>query len=219
MDRWLEEFAKTAFQRSSDTAHDLKTPLNIAVLNLELLRMRVRKLLPGEEDARITACVGAVDFELRRLARIFDAYFVYTKPPADQPPRPVDVASLFREEGKRAGIELDSMVAATVLSDEKRMRDLARLLFEGCRSVFGSTFKAGHERVAGFYRLHCYGRPAAEPFELSTVFKCYYTDRSGNSELALATARLIAETYGGNLLGTVRKEDVELELTLPLGEP
>src|ERR1017187_9561928 len=102
MDRWLEEFAKTAFQRSGDTAHDLKTPLNIAVLNLELLRMRIRKLLPGDEDAKVTAYASSVDFELRRLARIFDAYFIYITPPRqDHPPRPTDVAVFFRQEGER----------------------------------------------------------------------------------------------------------------------
>jgi len=42
MEPWLESFARAIFARSS--AHDLKTPLNVAVLNLELLRMRLRKL-------------------------------------------------------------------------------------------------------------------------------------------------------------------------------
>ena len=34
MEPWLEKFARANFLRSADTAHDLKTPLNIAVLNL-----------------------------------------------------------------------------------------------------------------------------------------------------------------------------------------
>ena len=40
MDPWLEHLARANFRRSADTAHDLKTPLNVAVLNLELVRMR-----------------------------------------------------------------------------------------------------------------------------------------------------------------------------------
>ena len=52
MERWLEHFALASFRRSADTAHDLKTPLNVAVLNLELLRMRIRKLAGDVEDER-----------------------------------------------------------------------------------------------------------------------------------------------------------------------
>src|SRR5512138_3821911 len=80
MDRWLERFAETAFLRSADTAHDLKTPLNIAVLNLELLRMRLKKLLE-DEDPKIEAYASALETELRRLAQIFDAFFILSSPP------------------------------------------------------------------------------------------------------------------------------------------
>ena len=50
MDPWLENFARRRFRRSGDTAHDLKTPLNVAVLNLELLRMRIAKLASASDD-------------------------------------------------------------------------------------------------------------------------------------------------------------------------
>src|SRR5512141_654401 len=55
MESWLESFARANFARSGDTAHDLKTPLNVAVLNLELLRMRLRKLA-GSDDEKVTNC-------------------------------------------------------------------------------------------------------------------------------------------------------------------
>ena len=60
MEPWLENFARANFQRSADTAHDLKTPLNVAVLNLELLRMRVRKI-GGEEDEKLGEYMRAID--------------------------------------------------------------------------------------------------------------------------------------------------------------
>ena len=69
MDGWQENFAKVVFLRSSDTAHDLKTPLNIAVLNLELLRMRVRKLTEEQDDPKLIEYSGAIELELRRMAR------------------------------------------------------------------------------------------------------------------------------------------------------
>ena len=81
MEPWLESFARTGFRRSSDTAHDLKTPLNVAVLNLELLRMRVAKLAESTSDEKIAGYAAAIETELRRMARIFDAFFLLSAPP------------------------------------------------------------------------------------------------------------------------------------------
>jgi hypothetical protein len=50
------------------------------------------------------------------------------------------------------------------------------------------------------------------------LFKFYYTDPSGTPDLSLATARLIAETYGGSLTATEKGDTVVLELSLPAGE-
>ena len=82
MESWLDHFASTNFRRSSDTAHDLKTPLNVAVLNLELLRMRVAKLT-GNDDEKVNAYAKAIEQELRRMAKIFDTFFVLSTPPKD----------------------------------------------------------------------------------------------------------------------------------------
>jgi signal transduction histidine kinase len=78
MQRWLEDYAAVAFSRAGDTAHDLKTPLNIAVLNLELLRMRLRKLSGGAADERVEQYARSIEVELRRMADIFDAYFIFS---------------------------------------------------------------------------------------------------------------------------------------------
>ena len=61
MDFWLEHFARANFLRSADTAHDLKTPLNVAVLNLELLRMRLRKIADDTPDDKISDYTRAIE--------------------------------------------------------------------------------------------------------------------------------------------------------------
>src|SRR5215470_7481126 len=94
MDPWLEPFADTALRRAADTAHDLKTPLNVAILNLELLKMRLAKLVQSP-DEKITAYAASIETELRRMARIFDTFFLLSAPPKNEDaPRPVDVAAL-----------------------------------------------------------------------------------------------------------------------------
>src|SRR6202051_4088699 len=105
MESWLESFATTNFRRSSDTAHDLKTPLNVAVLNLELLRMRVSKLAGGE-DEKVNAYAKSIELELRRMARIFDTFFVLSTPPKGEgEPQEVDLCRLCSEAASGAGLE------------------------------------------------------------------------------------------------------------------
>src|SRR5258708_16020735 len=86
MEPWLENFARANFTRSADTAHDLKTPLNVAVLNLELLRMRIAKLDGAEGDEKIAAYAQSIELELRRIARIFDTFFLLLQPPKGECP-------------------------------------------------------------------------------------------------------------------------------------
>src|SRR6266487_776717 len=107
MERWLESFARTNFLRSGDTAHDLKTPLNVAVLNLELLRIRIRKLMDGSDDTKVQEHTAAIETELRRMARIFDTFFVLSTPPkGDGAPVSIDATAICVEAARNAGIAL-----------------------------------------------------------------------------------------------------------------
>src|SRR5687768_5177235 len=132
MDPWLENFARANFRRSADTAHDLKTPLNVAVLNLELLRMRLRKLV-GDDDEKINACAGAIETELRRLGTIFDSFFLLSTPPKnDEPPASVDIAAIAAE----AGFDAASGGPAIIQAHETRIRQALRLFRENAPKLF-----------------------------------------------------------------------------------
>jgi hypothetical protein len=218
MDSWLEHFAHACFQRSADTAHDLKTPLNVAVLNLELLRMRLRKLLP-EEDEKMTGYTRAIETELRRMGRIFDAYFLLSTPPkGDDGPVAVDVAPICVDASAAFGVTPLTDGPAFVEGHEPRIRQAFQLFFEGAAKLL-----AGEERTAAAtrdprqYTLTVSGRAAADEFEPSRLFKFYYSDTDGNPDLSLAVARLIAETYGGELNAAGDRDKVSLRLSFPLG--
>ena len=218
MEKWLQHFAETNFRRSSDTAHDLKTPLNVAVLNLELLRMRVVKLTGGE-DERLNEYAKALEIELRRMARIFDTFFPLCTPPKELAPEVLNIGSLVTEAAAEAGFEAEFSGRATVVGHEARIRQAVKMFFEGATSVLRPEDRLlrvtqnGQEFAAAVS-----GRPVAADFELTKIFKFYYTDPSGTPDLSLATARLIAETYGGGLNAAQESDKVVLRLSLPLGE-
>ncbi|GAC1428380.1 MAG: hypothetical protein NVSMB68_00390 [Thermoanaerobaculia bacterium] len=221
MEKWLESFARTNFLRSSDTAHDLKTPLNVAVLNLELLRMRLRKLTDGGEDKKVQEYTSAIETELRRMARIFDTFFLLSTPPkGDGAPGPVDAQSICLQTAADAGIAVEAAAAeagTAVVAHEPRIRQAFQLLFEAAAKQLGNG-SAVVGRDGGRMIVTISGNRPAEDFEPTKLFKFYYTDPLGNPDLALAAARLIFETYGGELNASEESDKVVIRLSVPLGE-
>ena len=209
MEPWLKSFAETAFRRAADTAHDLKTPLNVAILNLELLKMRLAKLAEAP-DAKVTAYAASIETELRRMARIFDTFFLLSAPPKDQEePRPVDVAALAGDGGG----------PAWVVAHESRIREALELFSDGAARVLAERGRnTTTSRGSGRFEITIQGSPQSKDFELTKIFKFYYSDPDGSPDLALAAARLIAETYGGALSAEENNDKVWLRLTFPLGE-
>jgi signal transduction histidine kinase len=219
MEKWLEAFARTNFLRSGDTAHDLKTPLNVAVLNLELLRMRLRKLSSAAEDPKLQEYTTAIEIELRRMARIFDTFFLLSTPPKEDPPGPVDLGAIWVEAAKDAGVAVDNRGSETVLGHEARIRQAFQLFFEATTKIFpAGGLRAAFSRDSERIIISVTGVPETADFEPSKIFKFYYTDPLGNPDLSMATARLIVETYGGELNAVEESDKVVIRLSFPLGE-
>lgn len=223
MDAWLENFARANFLRSADTAHDLKTPLNVAVLNLELLRMRLRKISDAEDgdpDEKISVYMRAIEVELRRLGHIFDAFFLMSTPPAGEgQPSAVDVAPILSEAAAAVSIGLDAGERLPVVAHEPRIRHAIRLFFEGVATQCGDEpVIAAVARDQHRFEVTVSGKPAADGFEPTRIFKFYYSDAGGSPDLSLAVARLIAETYGGEIGAVLDRDKVLLRLSFPLGE-
>jgi signal transduction histidine kinase len=220
MENWLELFANTNFRRSSDTAHDLKTPLNVAVLNLELLRMRMAKLSEGELDEKSAGYARSIEAELRRMARIFDTFFLLCVPPKTEgEPHAIDIAPLCVEAASALGFELAIDGAVWVRAHESRMRQALRLFFEGASSLLKADDRSvSVERSGERFTVAVTGTPLPDDFEVTKIFKFYYTGSDGNPDLSLASARLIAETYGGELNAVEDRGKVMIIVSFPLGE-
>src|SRR5204862_476838 len=166
MERWLEPFAETAFRRAADTAHDLKTPLNVAILNLELLKMRLAKLVQSPDD-KIAGYAASIEAELRRMARIFDAFFLLSAPPKNEgEPRPVDIAAMTGDGGG----------PAWVMAHQSRIREALKLFSDGAAHVLlEEGRRMTTTRGSGRFEVTIQGLPQTKDFELTKVFKFYYS--------------------------------------------
>ncbi|HEV7425911.1 MAG TPA: histidine kinase dimerization/phospho-acceptor domain-containing protein [Thermoanaerobaculia bacterium] len=217
MESWLDHFAQTNFRRSSDTAHDLKTPLNVAVLNLELLRMRVAKLTGGD-DEKVNTYAKAIEQELRRMAKIFDAFFIFSTPPKDgEDVIEIDLCPRCTEAAAGAKFELTGVDGSfKIRGHDSRIRQALKMFFEGTSRVLHEDGRsASVDRKTDRFTLAVTGKPASPDFEITKVFKFYYTDALGNADLSLAAARLIAETYGGELNALEERDKVSIGLSFP----
>lgn len=217
MEAWLETFARANFRRSADTAHDLKTPLNVAVLNLELLRMRLRKI--AGEDEKINAYTTAIETELRRLGHIFDAFFLLSTPPKnDEQPTNVDLVAAATDAASSAGYVIECTRPATIRAHEARIRQAYKLFFDSApKNVRAEDRKFVVSQDDATFAVALHGAPDSEGLELTKLFKLYYTDPQGSPDLSLAVARLIAETYGGELNASEDRDKVSLRFSFPLG--
>ncbi|HVT04576.1 MAG TPA: hypothetical protein VHL58_14515 [Thermoanaerobaculia bacterium] len=219
MDSSQRRYAEAFFNRSSDTAHDLKTPLNIAVLNLELLRIRLRKLTGGE-DEKLIAYTAAIEMELRRLGKIFDAFFTFAVPPKGSPAaEQIDLEKTLREVVTPFELQFDQGPAASCWGSPGRLRELLKHFLEGgTRMLDRSHTVLTRRSESNRYNLQLRGPAASREVEVEKLFKFYFTDAEGAADLSLATARLIAETCGGEITAHREGDDLLLELSLPLGE-
>ena len=218
MEPWLENFARANFRRSADTAHDLKTPLNVAVLNLELLRMRLQKLTAGADDEKLAGYTRAIDTELRRMGQIFDSFFLLSTPPRDAgEPSAVDLQAVATEAAETTGISFAAVEPGVAIAHELRIRQAFTLFFDGAARACTRDCAATTGREGEWYVVTVEGKPNDEQLEPSKVFKFYYTDQAGNPDLSLASARVIAETYGGEVSASQESGRIRLSMRLPLG--
>jgi hypothetical protein len=144
------------------------------------------------------------------MARIFDAFFLLSAPPKNEgEPQPVDIAAIAEDGGG----------PAWVMAHESRIREALKMFSDGAAHVLAEEGRSRTIlRGSGRFEVMIQGFPRAKDFELTKVFKFYYTDPEGNPDLSLASARLIAETYGGALSAGEEHDKVWLRLTFPLGE-
>ena len=99
---------------------------------------------------------------------------------------------------------------------DSRIRQALKMFFEGTSHVLHEIGRsASVERTPDRFTVAVTGKPASPDFEITKIFKFYYTDALGNADLSLAAARLIAETYGGELNALEERDKVSIRLSFP----
>lgn len=189
-------------------AHEIRNPLNAAVLQLHLLGRAVDRLA-DEARGSMRQRVNIVEEEIRRLERLLTEFLDLARPRAVQF-GPVDLARLvegaleLEEESLRVGgvaVERDTRPAAAVAGDAEKLKQVLLNLVANARDAMpeGGTLTL---RVGGgdepFLEV-CDTGPGIEPATLESVFDPFFTTKPAGTGLGLAIVRKIVDQHRGTI--------------------
>jgi PAS domain S-box-containing protein len=207
-----EERLAAAGRLARGLAHELRNPLNGAMLQLSVLRHRLQRG-DGGTGAAVAEAAEAVAHELGRLDRLMDDFLAFVEPgPLD--PRPLDAGALCREVLAALGPEAEAAGVITALElgddgarpalDPHRVR---QALLHLCRNALAAMPAGG--------RLALRTRQSAEALEIDVedsgagfpesapIFDPFFTTKATGTGLGLSIVHRVASDHGGTV--TVRK--------------
>lgn len=212
----FEMLARAILRRSSDVAHDIKTPLNIVALNVELLRMRLRSIaVEIDGDDKIQEHCRSIDRETRRVSAIADAFLSVARIPEDAQPERKNAAAVIIEALRDESFTVIDADACNLSVYSSRLEKAAKMLASGLETVIDAEQSKVECLVeGGRLTLRVEGRLRDERVEIGKLFKFYYTDPSGEPNLRLAMAQLLLESMGGSIDMQISEEIVQFRIEL-----
>lgn len=192
-------------------AHEIRNPLNAAVLELHLLGRAIDRLAEEDVKAPMRRRVAVVDGEIRRLERLLTEFLELARP---RPPRKERIAlasvvdevlELEREATLRAGVVVERAGEGrcVVTGDVEKLKQVVLNLVVNALDVMP---EGGHlsARVAVeddevVLSLTDTG-PGIEPKNMPEVFDPFFTTKPAGTGLGLAIVRKIVEQHGGKVM-------------------
>ena len=212
-------------------AHEIRNPLNAAVLQLNLLRRQVDK---GESDPETRAALHKraeiVGDEIGRLNRLLTEFLELARPRGIAR-EPVHVATLVgdvldleldtaRERGITVKRELARDGCVAIGDREKLKQVVINLVVNAIEAMkTGGTLTAqvtcSNDRVS---IAICDTGPGIEPQFRASVFDPFFTTKEAGTGLGLSIVRKIVDQHAGEVhLESERGKGTRVEVTIPSG--
>jgi signal transduction histidine kinase len=190
-------------------SHEIKNPLNAALLQLAVLERRLRKLPNLPDD--LFSPLGLVQSEIKRLGAFLDEFLQFARP-RELERAQVDVATLIAEvieflrpQAAEAHLQLSSLVPSvlpTLFADEPRLRQsLVNLVLNAIQA----TPAGGSVRVTTAVEndtLAVYvddSGPGVPVGVRDRIFEPFFTTKDSGSGLGLPLVHSIVLQHGGTI--------------------
>jgi signal transduction histidine kinase len=212
-------------------AHEIRNPLNAAVLQLHLLNRNLDRL-EAEEPTRagLKDRVRIVGDEIGRLNRLLTEFLELARPRgiAREPvhlPRLVDeVLDLEAESAKGKGIEIVRQISAegcVAIGDREKLKQVTiNIVVNALEAMKQGGVLTATVRPAGESVLMTFedSGPGIEPGVLASVFDPFFTTKEAGTGLGLSIVRKIVDQHGGDVvIESERGHGARVSVSIPMG--
>ncbi|MBK9266396.1 MAG: response regulator [Polyangiaceae bacterium] len=208
-------------------AHEIRNPLNAAVLELHLLGRGIDRLSESAARDPLRARVRIVESEIKRLERLLTDFLELARPRAPQR-EPVDLSRVVEDvlELEAEAIashhiklvrEFDPTVMA--LGDVEKLKQVVLNLVVNALDVMPDggelrAFSGGDEREV-WLGIADTG-PGVDPHILAEIFDPFFTTKPAGTGLGLAIVRKLVEQHAGRVVVDTKKgEGTAVRVHLP----
>jgi PAS domain S-box-containing protein len=209
-------------------AHEIRNPLNAAVLELHLLGRAIERIDDPTTRDPMRRRVGVVVSEIRRLERLLTEFLELARP-REQKREVVDVGrvvgevlDLESEAFSRCQVELtrDLATGCFVLGDVEKLKQVVLNLVVNALDVMseGGSLRASVRREDDTVILAVTDSgKGIDPRILAEVFDPFFTTKPAGTGLGLAIVRKIVEQQGGRVsLASRPGEGTTVTVALPM---
>jgi signal transduction histidine kinase len=199
-------------------SHEIRNPLNAAVLQLNVLERRVHRLRPSEQAALLEPLTLVKD-EIRRLDHILEDFLQFARPrefvprTVEVPPVVGKVVDLLGGEGERRNVRLERQLEPVppIAGDEERLRQvLMNLMLNAleatpdggwvrvsCRAEAPDPDRPGDHGMVAIAVDD--GGPGVAPEIRERIFEPFFTTKAKGSGLGLSIVHAIVAQHGGTM--------------------
>lgn len=206
-------------------AHEVRNPLNSALLQLQVLKRRVEK--GQREPTALLPVIEIVGGEIQRLDRLVSDFLAFARP------RPLELRALDPREFMRSMADLirpeateRGIVVRTELTDSPELLDADQ---EGLRQVTLNLVRNALEAMgeAGTLLLGVQGPDGEGQITLvvqdtgpgfpeeAPIFDAFYTSKEGGTGLGLAIVHRLVSEHGGTIRVESAPGRTRFELRFP----
>jgi PAS domain S-box-containing protein len=211
-------------------AHEIRNPLNAAVLELHLLSRGIDRLGDAAVRDPMRSRVRIVESEIKRLERLLTDFLELARPRAPQR-EPVDlsrvvgdVLELEAEAIAANGVSLERDLApgTTALGDVEKLKQVVLNLVVNALDVMpeGGVLRAsvGGDDKEVWMGIGDTG-PGVDPNILAEIFDPFFTTKAAGTGLGLAIVRKIVDQHGGRVVvDTPKDAGTTVKVILPKSE-
>jgi PAS domain S-box-containing protein len=199
---------------TASLAHEIRNPLNAAILQLELLGRHAGRLPEGVARERIGECARLVTSEIQRLSKLLEEFLGIARPrsleryPVDARSLCEYVAHMQQPQAESAGVTLRVEVESDlprVLGDQPKLTQvLINLVVNAIDAMRGAEMTGAIDISAvsseGRVRISVADRgPGVDAKVAAQVFTPFVSTKETGSGLGLAIVKRIVDLHGGTV--------------------